>query len=310
MRKYVLALLTVAMLMIPSVAYADVTEVAMVTVTDEDTSVLDTLSEEMFKAKNEALEKEFAEKHPELYEALKRTVDTPYGFNMNMNVIANIDYPETEEEQILDLRRIVAKMYMNGYINLPAEAMEMKMDIDIDAGEMMQQSFNGLEIIMKDNMMYTFNPMYEMWDSESLDSSDMFDATGNPMTQQSLGMMAPVADLMTKRETTNSTIYSLRMTGEDVQKVIDDYVGMPIYDELITEMEASGVTFDIPKIETDYVIQDGVVRVQHAEISLNVTADGTTVRMVIAIDGEYYSYGLQKEILAPEMDLPVVEEEL
>lgn len=310
MRKYVLALLTVAMLMIPSVAYADVTEVAMVTVTDEDTSVLDTLSEEMFKAKNEALEKEFAEKHPELYEALKRTVDTPYGFNMNMNVIANIDYPETEEEQILDLRRIVAKMYMNGYINLPAEAMEMKMDIDIDAGEMMQQSFNGLEIIMKDNMMYTFNPMYEMWDSESLDSSDMFDATGNPMTQQSLGMMAPVADLMTKRETTNSTIYSLRMTGEDVQKVIDDYVGMPIYDELITEMEESGVTFDIPKIETDYVIQDGVVRVQHAEISLNVTADGTTVRMVIAIDGEYYSYGLQKEILAPEMDLPVVEEEL
>jgi hypothetical protein len=310
MKKYVLALLAVAMLMIPSVAYADVSEVAMVPVTDEDTSVVDTLSKEMFKAKNEALEKEFAKKHPELYEALKRTIDTPYAFNMNMNLIANIDYPETEEEQILDLRRIVAKMYMNGYINLPEEAMEMKMDIDIDAGEMMQESFNGLKIIMKDNMMYTFNPMYEMWDSESLESSDTFDATGNPMTQQSLGMVAPVADLMTKRETTNSTIYSLRMTGEDVQKVIDDYVGMPIYDELITEMKAAGVTFDIPKIETDYVIQDGLVRVQHAEISLNVTADDTTVKMVIAIDGEYYSYGLQKEILAPEMDPPVVEKEL
>lgn len=306
MKKYLLVLATLAILMIPSIAYADTTEVAMTEVTTESVT-LDDLTDEVFQAKNAALEKEFAAKHPDLYEAFKRTSDTPYGFNMNVNVTANLDYPETEEVNTLDIRRIFGQMYMNGYINLPKEEMEMKMDLSYDAGDAMSQSFKGLEVILKDDIMYMFNPLFGEWETEELAYSDMFEYTGNPMEQNNLGMIAPIADLMTKRETVDSTIYSLDMSDEDIKTIVDGYVGMPVYDELLAEMEAEGVTFDIPSIEIDYVIQNGVIRVQHTEVEMTVVADEVTVKMNIALDGEYYSYGLQKEIETPVLETQMIE---
>lgn len=306
MKKYLLILATLVILMLPSVAYADTTEVAMTEVT-ADAAIVGALSDEVFQAKNAALEKEFADKHPQLYEAFKRTSDTPYGFNMNVNVTANLDYPITEELNTLDIRRVFGQMYMNGYINLPKKEMEMKMDLSYDAGDAMSQSFKGLKLILKDDMMYMFNPLFSEWETEDLSYTDMFEYTGNPMEQNNLGMFAPIADLMTKRETVDSTIYSLDMSDEDIQKIVDAYVGMPVYDELIAEMEAEGVTFDIPSIEITYVIQNGVIRVQHTEVEMTVVADEMTVKMNIAMDGEYYSYGLQKEIETPVLETPVNE---
>ncbi len=306
MKKYLLVLMALAMLVFPSVAYAETRDVAVVETTDE-TSVLEQLSLELLMAKNEELEKQFAEKQPELYEAFKTTLDTPYGFNMNMNIIANMDYPETDEPNTLDIRRMFAQLYMNGYVNLPKEEMEMRMNMSFDAGDVMKQSFDGIELILKDNMMYMFNPMYGEWDAETLTSSDMFEYTGNPMEQNNMGMIAPVADLMTKRELANGTIYSLRMTEDDIQKIVDEYVGLPVYEQFKTEMASQGVTFEIPSIETDYVVQDGVIRVQHTEIELMVTSEGVTVNLNIALDGEYYSYGLQKEIVTPDLETSVIE---
>jgi len=306
MRKYLLVLTTLAMLVFSSVAFADTTDVVMAETT-AGSSIVDTMTVELLTAQNEAFEKQFAEKQPELYEAFKRNLDTPYGFNLNVNMTANMDYPETEEVDTFNIRRVFAQLYMNGYVNLPKEEMDMKMSISLDAGDMMKQSFDGIILILKDNMMYMFNPMYGEWDVESLTSTDTFEYTGNPMEQNNIGILAPVSDLITKRELSNSTIYSLRMTEEDIKTIVDEYLGMPVYDQLVSEMETAGVAFEIPSIETDYVVQDGVLRVQHSEIEMMITAEGVTVNLNIALDGEYYSYGLQKEIVAPDVETPVME---
>jgi hypothetical protein len=305
MKKFLLVLLSLVIFLVPSVAYADTSEVGMVEMDAE--SVLDSFTEEVFRAKNEALEKKFAEDHPELYQAFKTTSDTPYGFNMNVNLTAFLDYPEVETVNPSNIRKVFGNMYMNGYINLPKEAMEMKMDVSFDAGELMSQSFQGIELILKENMMYMFNPLYGMWETEELTYSDVFEYTGNPMEQNNLGLFGPIADLMSKRDTLDSSIYSLRMTEEEIKQVVDGYVGMPIYDQLIAEVESQGLSFEVPSIEIDYVVQNGVIRVQHTEINAIIEDDELSVNLNIALDAEYYSYGLQKEIQAPIVDMSFVE---
>lgn len=304
MRKYVFVLLALALMMLPSVVYADREEVAMVNIVEDEKPGMETLTEELFKAKNETLEKEFEQKYPQLYKAFKETLDRPYAFDMTANVIAHIDYPEGMGEDLLDIRKILGTMSMNGYVNLPKEVIDIKMDADIEAG-IMEESFKGLEFIIKDKMIYTFNPFYEMWSSESLDASELSDLSflldGSESSLSGIAI-APLADLMTKKEITGGTHYSVRMTGEEVKKVLEDYVGMPIYDEIVKEMDASDMNFDIPKIEIDYVVKDGVIRLQHTELVLNLTIEGATVKIIIAIDGEYYSYGLQKEIETPVIE--------
>lgn len=301
MKKSIVLLLALALFMIPSVAFADTTEVTMVFEPQAETSAMDKITEQILKVKNVEMEKEFKENHPELYEAFKRTMDTPYGFNMNMNVIATIDFADQEMAQLLGFRRVLAKAYVNGYINLPAEAIEMRMNMDVDAGQVMKESIEGIAFILKNDQMYTFDPTFEKWTVDNIDSSDVFKVTGNPMEQSQLGYFGPIADMMKKRQTVDSSIYSVNLTGEDIKTMVDEYAGIPIYDDLITEMSASGVTFEIPKVEMIYVIKDGVIRAQHIEMKISVITEEATINMSFALDGEYYSYGLQKEIVTPEI---------
>lgn len=301
MKKSIALLIALVVFLIPSVAFANTTEIAMVQDTQIENTAMDKLAQQMLQAKNESVEKEFKENHPELYEAINKTIDTPYGFNMNMNIIAKMDYPELETAPGMQIRRIFGQFIMNGYVNLPEEKMEMKMDIAYDAGELGNETIDGIKLLIDDNTMYMFNPMSDYWDVQDLDDASMFETTGNPMEQNNLAYMAPFADMMERRETSDSIIYSAKLTGDDLKTMLDEYAGMPIYDDLIAELSASGFEFEIPKIEMIYVLKDGVIRAQHTELDLKVITNEVTVNLVFAMDGEYYSYGLQKNIVKPEL---------
>ncbi|MBN2897344.1 MAG: hypothetical protein JXO44_01110 [Clostridia bacterium] len=294
MKKIVLMLFALSMLMVSSVVYADTTEVQPAS----EPTFEETLGLEVLKFANEKLENDLKEGHPELYEAFSRTLDTPYGFNMNVNLIANVNETMAEE---LGVRRIVAQMYANGYINMPAKQAEMKLNMNIDAGAALNESIEGVEVRMIDDLIYSYDPSASYWSEETLDYADL-GMMGNPMEQQSIGYMAPFADKMTKRETVNGMVYSLSMTGEDIKDSINETFGESVYDAFMSGVESEGVMFEIPTFKMDYVIKDGVIRAQHTEIELNLVVDGEAINLMMAVDGEYYSYGLQKEVVAPVME--------
>lgn len=239
-------------------------------------------------------------KIPELYEAIEKTYDTSYGFNMNMNAIVKMHYDNEETAAMMQLRRAVATAYMSGYLDLPKQAMDMNMDMGIDAGMVMKESINGMKFKLVDDMIYVFDPTTESWTSEKLGEEEAFALSAQMMKGGNKVYLWFADDQIKKRVNPNgSVVYSIVLNGEDVKNMVDEILGQGPYDMMIAEMEKTGVNFDIDELELEYMLTDGELSVQHIELTMNVGTPEASAEVIISLDAEYYSYGLEKQVEVP-----------
>lgn len=264
-------------------------------------------SASFLEEKNNERIQSFKTKHVDLYNAMQKTVEQSYEFDVKVSAAANVEYAQAEMAEMVGVDKFFAKGDVKGYVNFADKEFKMNMDMAFDASPVMNETIKGIELLLKDNVLYYFDPSTESWTSEeSLDNNDF--SSSEVLDEVALGFMSSFADRMVKTESEDSTVYSLVLDEEALKGLINDYAGGVLYEDILDEAASEDVVLKIPKVEIEYVIKDGVLSAQYAEVALVVITTDVTINAFLSIDGDYINYGQEKEIQLPKLEENVLVE--
>lgn len=241
-------------------------------------------------------------KQPELYAALQKTSKMPFAFNINLNATVQMDYADEQMAAMMQMKRIFVNAQSTGYINIPKEMLEFSANFKMDAGPAMQESLEGYLFRIIGNKFYSFNPEMNQWSVEEMTKDDTVKMSSEFMQADSAPYLWFVTDQLVKKASVDGEInYIVVLTGEDIKNMVDSISADGYYDLLMDEIESSGMGVDIQKVEINCVLIEGNLRQQHIEFTMEVKTDEAVGKIHISVDGEYDSYGLEKELVVPEV---------
>lgn len=253
-------------------------------------------TEKKLEKRNEA----FKVQSPELYAAFEQMILTPYEFNYNVNTNIKM-IPATEEAAAsLPFRKLFFNVYANGYINIPKDKLDIKMNLKLDTGPTFRKSIEGIKVILIKNMMYLYDPESDDWDSEKIAELDQYKKTKAIFTEGNNASAWLLVDHLTKTVGTDgSTTYKAILKEDEIRVAIDAVTFEGFYQLMMDILEEERTIITIEKIEFLYVVKDGKVTAQHIEADIDMSVEGVAMDLNISGDGEFYSYGLEKDILLP-----------